>query len=126
MTVGPRADEDDAEPVAQLGELGALGHEPPPDPRRVGTRRDERSLQGLEVEVRASGIRRPPVVDAHRLVGLAHEHRGLLGPRVQRDRPDVGAMLVAQLPHRVDQPHRRLAAVDDRDPAKPLIHRRRA
>ena len=118
-------DEHDAEPFTQLGELRTLGDEPPTDPRRVGPRRDQRLLQGVEVEIGASCLGRPPVVDAHRLVGLAHEHRGLFRPRVQRDRPNVVAVLVAQLPHGVDQPHRGLAAVDDGDAAEPSIHRRR-
>ena len=124
--VRTRADEDDAEPLAQLCELRTLGHEPPPDPRRVSPRRDQRPLQGVQVEVGASRVGRPAVVDAHRLVGLAHEHRGLFGPRVQRDRPDVDAVFVAQLPHHVDQPHRRLAAVDDGDAAERPVHRGRA
>ena len=36
--VRARADEDDAEPFAQFGELGTFGDEPPADPGGVGTR----------------------------------------------------------------------------------------
>ena len=53
MTSGARTDEHDAEPLAQLGELGPLGDEPPSDPRRVGTRRDAAPAPSArEVEVR--------------------------------------------------------------------------
>ena len=82
--------------------------------------RASRSRYGL------AGIGRSAVVDADRFVGLADEHRGLLGPRVQGDRSDVDVVLVAQLPHRVDQPHRCFATVDDGDAAKPPVHRWRA
>ena len=119
-------DEGDAQPLAQLGELRPLRDEPPAHPRRVGPGCDEGPLQRVEVEVGAGCIGRAPVVDAHRLVGLPHEHRRLLGPRVQGDGADVGAVLVAELPHRVDQPHRGLATVDDGDATKASVHRRRA
>jgi hypothetical protein len=53
--------------------------------------------------------------DADRLVGLADEHRVPLRVGVQRDRAGSGAVGVAERAHGVDQPHRRLATVDDGD-----------
>ena len=52
--VGP--DEDDAEPLAQFGELGLLGDEAPPDPDRIGARgaaRAGRAPAPVGVEVAA-------------------------------------------------------------------------
>ncbi len=48
------ADEHDAEPLAQLGELGVLGDEAPADPRRVGAGRRERALERAVVEIGAA------------------------------------------------------------------------
>ncbi len=56
--VRARPDEDDAQPGAEIRELRALGHEAPAHPGRIGARGDERSLQGVEVEVRAARVRR--------------------------------------------------------------------
>ena len=49
--VGARADERDAELLAQLGEGGVLGHEAPADPGDVGLGLDQRALEALVVEV---------------------------------------------------------------------------
>ena len=45
MTVGVGADEDDAEPLAQVDELGVLGDEAPADPGGVGARLVQRPLE---------------------------------------------------------------------------------
>ena len=67
-------------------------------------------------------------VEADGLVGLADEHRRSLGGGVQGDRAQVDAGGEPQLAHGVDQPHRRLAAVDDGDAAQTPqvadVHRR--
>ena len=78
---------------------------------------------GSEVEVRAARTCRAVVVEAHRFVGIADEHGLPLGPRVQGDGAQVVAALDSQFAHRVDQPHRGLAAIDDRDPTKWSMHR---
>ncbi len=120
--IGIRTDEDDAEVDAELGELGPFGNEPPTHPCRIGTRRDQRSPQRLEVEVRIAGVGCSSLVDADRLVCLTHEHRCSLGSRVQCDGADVDLVLMAELPHGIDEPHRCFAPVDDRDAAEPLVH----
>jgi hypothetical protein len=114
--LGRRADEGDAQPMTQLGEVRVLGDEPPPDPHRVGLRRQERDLEQVVVQVR------PACSGAQRIrdVGFADEHGGRLGVRVQRDRSDgrgIGVLGI-QIPHGVDQPHCGLPAVHDRDPAE--------
>ncbi len=124
--VRARPDEHDAQPFAQLGELRSLGDEAPADPRRIRRAGHERPLQRLEVEVRAARTCRPVVVEAHGLVGLADEHRPPLGPRVERNGAQVGTVLDAQLAHRIDQPHRRLAAVDHCYPTKSPVHHGRS
>ena len=73
--VGP--DEDDAEPLAQFGELGLLRDEAPSDPDRIGARLAQGALQRRVVEVAA--------VERDCLVGVADEHRVALGLRVERD-----------------------------------------
>ncbi len=103
------ADEDDAEPLAQLRERGMLGDEPPAHPGRVGLRGDERTLELLVVQIRHRGP------EAVRLVGLAHEQRVPLRLRVERDHADRIVALLVELAHGVDRPHRGLAAVDDRE-----------
>ena len=61
-----------------------------PQPTHAASARaaTQRPLERVEVEVRAARSCRPVVVEAHRLVGLAHEHRRPLGARVQRDRAE--------------------------------------
>ncbi len=112
------ADEDDAEPLAQLRELGVLGDEAPPDPRRVGAGLLERALQRAVVQVgaasRAVASRDRAGIQAERLVGVTDEHRVTLGLGVERDQADrLGALLV-ELAHGVDDTHGGLAAIDDR------------
>ncbi len=104
---------------AQLGEGGILGDEAPAHPGGVGAARPERPLELAVVAVGA----RPG--DHHGLVGLAHEHRPLLGLGVQRDRPHRPAVLEVELPHRADHAHRGVGAVDDRDAAERRVSRRR-
>ena len=120
--LGARPDEHDPQPFAQFGELRPLGDEAPPDPRRIRGAGQQRPLEGSEVEVRATGRRGPVVVETDPFVGIADEHRLPLGTGVQGDRAEVGTGLDAQLAHRVDQSHRRLAAIDHRDPTKSPIH----
>ncbi len=105
--VGVRPGEDDAEPLAQLGEGGVLGHEAPADPGGVGPGLGQGPLERLVVEV--GGGR----AEAVALVGLAHEQRVALGLAVERDHTDRLLARVVQLADGVDGAHRRLAAVDD-------------
>ena len=115
--VGGRADERDADPLAQLGERGVLGDEPPPDPGRVRAALAQRPLELGVVDVGVAGAGAP---DHHRLVGLAHEGGPALLERVEGDRADRPATLVVELTGRVDQPSCGLTSVDDGDPA---VHR---
>ncbi len=109
--IGARADEGDPEAVAQVDERRVLGHEAPARPRGVGAGLDESPFEGREVDVGARGCRAEVVGE----VGLAHEGRATLTLGVQRhglDRPTAGRV---DLPHCMDQPHRSLTTVDDRD-----------
>jgi predicted GNAT family acetyltransferase len=113
---GARADEGDAEAVAQVDERGVLGDEAPADPHRVGPALGEGLLEHGQVEV-------GPVrggADGVRLVGLPHEHGVPLGVGVERDRAQVLAGRL-QVPDGVDQPHGRLAPVDDRYPCEHAV-----
>ena len=79
--LGARADEGDADPLAELGERGVLGDEPPADPGGVRSGVEQRLLQDREVEV-GTGRGGSEVVGE---VGLAHEHRSPLALGVERD-----------------------------------------
>ena len=111
--VGP--DEDDAEPLAQFGELGLLRDEAPPDPDRIGARLAQGALQRLVVDVAA--------VERDRLVGVADEHRVALGLGVERDDAYRLGAVDVELAHGVDDPHGGLAAVDDRKTGERALHR---
>ena len=111
--VGP--DEDDAEPLAQFGELGLRCDEAPPDPDRIGARLAQGALQRLVVEVAA--------VERDCLVGVADEHRVALGLRVERDDAYRLGAVDVELAHGVDDPHGGLPAVDDRKPGERALHR---
>ena len=94
---------------------GSLGHEAPADPRGVGAGGDQRPLERAVVEVAAA-----------RAVAAARSGRGRRPrrPRGRTSRPlDVGEQrdqhdrlvaLLVELAHGMDQPHRGLAAVDDK------------
>ena len=126
--VGVRPGEDDLQALAQLGELRVLGDEPPADPGGVGARLHERALERGVVEVGAAA---PPVrvgprggAEAVRLVGLADEQGVALGLGIEGDQADRVRALLVELADGVDRTHRRLAAVDDREPLERALHRR--
>ncbi len=120
MVVGVGPDEHDAELGAQRGEVGVLGDEPPADPDGVGLGGEQRLGQSPVVEVAdpalagAIGVGGRSQVEG--LVGLADEHRPPVGLGVERDRPEVEPVFDVVLADGVDEPHRRLAPVDDGDP----------
>ncbi len=103
-----------------------LGYETPANPGRVGFRSYECGFQTVEVEIRAldlavMGVDERGCTQCIALIGLADEHRLVVGVRVQGDRTEIDTELEAQLADRVDGAHRRLAAVDDGDARE--IHR---
>ena len=110
--VGARTDEGHAEALAQVGERGVLRDEPPPDPDRVCRALDQHPLEDGQVDVGAcrGGTQRVG------LVGLPREHRRAFLVGVERDRADRRpTTLRVQVADGVDQPHRGLAAVHDRN-----------
>ena len=120
-----RADEEHAEASTQLGKRGVFGDEPPSHPDRVGAGGAQRPFELAVVEVRRRSLAAAAFVrgsDADRLVGFAHEHGAALRLRVERDGADIRRRLGVPLADRVDQPHRRLAAIHDHDPPELLRH----
>ncbi len=107
------ADERDAEALDEVGEGGVLGDEAPAHPDGVGPGIGEDAGEQIVVEVGTLGRRAQRVG----LVGLPGEHGGALGVGIQRDRRDGVAVgvLGVEVPHRVDEPHGGLTAVDDGD-----------
>ena len=113
--VGARTDEGHAEALAQVRERGVLRDEPPPDPDRVCRALDQRPLEDGQVDVGAGrgGTQRVG------LVRLPREHRRTFLVGVERDRADrLPTALRVQVADGVDQPHRGLAAVHDRNSRK--------
>ncbi len=108
-----RADEGDAEGFHQVGEAGVLGDEAPAHPDRVRLRLGQHPGEQLVVQVGTLGGRAERV----RLVGLADEHGRAFGVGVERDDGDLGlgGPLGVQVADGVDEPHRRLTTIDDRD-----------
>jgi hypothetical protein len=112
--LGVGADERHAQLLAQLGERRILGDEAPADPRGVRAGLDQGALQRGQVEVRAVRGASEVVTD----VRLAHEGGRGLGVGVQCHRLDLCAALGVELTDGVDEPHRGLSPVDDRDTAE--------
>ena len=86
--LGARADEGDADALAQLGEGRVLGDEAPADPGGVGVRLAQGALEDGVVEV---GARRRGT-EVVGVVALADEHRPPLALGVQGDRLDAVAV----------------------------------
>jgi hypothetical protein len=98
-----------------------LGDEAPAGPGRVRPGRDQGSFEPLVVQIGVDLVAGALVehrgrTDADRLVGLAHEPRLPVGLGVQRDGRQPIAAGAVELCHRVDEPHGRLASIDDGDP----------
>ena len=96
-----RADEHDAQPVAELDKLRVLGHEAPADPRRVGAGSPQRTLERRVIQVRAAAcaVRCRDRARSHAdgLVGVTDEHRLALRVGIERDEPDLLDALVVEL-----------------------------
>ena len=108
-------DEQDPEPGAEIRELRLLGDEPPAHPGGVRARLDQRSLERHVVEIAAAvAILTDGRPERRRLVRVTDEHRVPLVFGVQRNQPDRLFPLVIEFAHGVDQAHRGLAAIDDR------------
>ena len=93
---------------------------PQPGHTASAPRLGQGAFQHGQVEVRP-GRGRPQVVGQ---VGLADEHRPGLARRVQRDRLDAAVTGCVDVPHGVDQAHRSLATVRDRNAREHLQHLR--
>ncbi len=120
-------DDDHAQALAHLRELGPLGHESPPRPDRIRLRLGQAPLEDPVVEVRRAPqpvgvvhVGRRPEVDG--LVGLAHEPGVPVRLREQGDDADAAPMLQVVFADRMNEPHRGFAAVHDRDSAEVSGH----
>ncbi len=112
--------------VHALDEARVLGDEAPAGPDRVGARAPQRVEHAVVVEIgRDLAARRVEPLDG---VGVAHEGRVAIDVGVERDHPQLGALVRAQRLHGADAAHRRLAAVHDGEPADRLedVHVARA
>ncbi len=103
-----RADEGDAQPLAQLGEVRVLGDEAPAHPGGVGTGVDQRPFEHRVVQVRPGRGRTQRVAQ----VGLPDELGRALAVGVEGHRLDLLAGGV-ELADGVDEAHRGLTTVDD-------------
>ena len=115
------ADEEDAEPLAQLHEVGPLGHEPPSGPDRVCLDGHQRLLETRRSPGRSASAVRPrrprrwPVRGRYDSSASRTNRARRSGVGEQGDRADVRAALEVELADGVDRAHRRLAPVDDGD-----------
>ena len=94
---------------------GSSATKPQPTQAASARGRAQGPAELLVVEVGVAGAGLP---QDDGLVGGAHERRPPLGLRVQGDDPDAVAVLGVELAYGADEPHRRLAPVDHRDPAE--------
>ena len=103
---------------AEIGELRLLGDEPPPDPGGIRTRRNECSLERHMVEVAAALRRSSRMAGPSDAASSAStdEHRVPFAVGVEGDQPDRLVALLVEFTHGMDEAHRRLAAIDDRQP----------
>ncbi len=125
--VAGRPDEHDAHASAEIGEVGLLGHEAPPDPGGVDSRLSKRLLDPSVVQVpalpvRVTGVDERRRAEAHGFVRLADEHRVPVRVREEGDRPDRQSVHQVVFADRVDEPHGGFTAVDDREPFKVALH----
>jgi len=108
-----RADERDVDPGAHLGKVRILGDEAPTHPRGIRARLRQCTFEDRQIEIGAvlggaEGVCR---------VRLSREHGRPLAVRVQGNGLDLGSTERVELSHGMDQSHRGLSAVDDRDTA---------
>ena len=116
--LGRGAEEADAGRGDALDEARVLGDEAPAGPDRVGAGAPQRVEQPVVVEVgRDLAARGVEPLDG---VGVAHEGRVAIHVGVERDHPQLGALVRAQRLHGADAAHRGLAAVHDREPVDRL------
>ncbi len=123
-----RPDEDDVEFVAELGESSVLGDEAPADPGGLGAGGDQRLFECFVVEIAALLVSVASVDERCGAEGPDHVRLAdVEGPgvrlRVERDGFEVVVGLAIQLAHCVNEPHRRLTAIDDGDLSEVSLHR---
>ena len=103
-----------------LDEARVLGDEAPAGPDGVGAGAPQRVEDAVVIEVGGDlPARRVQALDG---VGVAHEGRVSIHVGVERDHPQLGALVRAQRLHGADAAHRGLAAVHDREPVDRLEH----
>ncbi len=107
--LGLRADECDAEPVADFHEAGVLGDEPPAHPDSVGTALHQRALELGVVQIWDG--RGGTGAQQDSFVGLTHEHGRAFALGVHGDGSNPESALLVELADCTDQADRRLTAV---------------
>ena len=118
--LGRGAEERQAEPIAELHEVRALGDEAPPGPHRVGVGLGERALEPLEIEIDdvplpVSVLDDGSVGELDGLICFADVERVAFGRSIERDGLNRRALLAVEVPHGANQAQGGLGAVHNGD-----------
>ena len=126
--IAARADKDNSHLLAEVSEGCVFCHEAPAHPDCVGVRFRQNLFETLVVEVAALGMQRVAIqglggAERKRLVGFADEHGMAVGFGEERNGAQRHAVLRAELTGSMDEAHRGLAAVHNRNPSKVIHHK---
>jgi hypothetical protein len=126
IAIGP--DEDEVHLPAEIGEGGLFCDESPTHPDSLSACRRKRPPQAGIVDVTALALLRVRVKDSScaqtdGFICFPDKHGVALAFGEQRDGPERRAVLLIELPGRMDEAHGSLAAVHNRDALKFIFHK---
>src|SRR5579864_628453 len=127
--ISGRPDKHNPHLSAQIGERGVFRHETPSHPDRICTRGCKRLFEPLVVEIAILRSLRIWIgelrgAEKHRLIRFADEHRAAVGLREECDGAKWYAVLMTELPCRVDETHGSFAAIDNGNALEFVLHKR--